>query len=282
MENSTSKQPLLPPADDDQQEPELSIQDYLAYRWSTHSFVSSFVDDGDDIPPIISPRRFFKAFTRECKKLWYLAGPAIFTSICQYSLGAITQTFAGHVGTLDLAAFSIENNVIAVGMGSALENAVRASVRGWTNRDAGRLYAKIVGYPSRDGLPDDVYLHLCVPILEIDRPSGGYIAGGGEIRPVDDSSALRLRFELPDRQVLAGPEQDHGDGLDLHGGAGVARTVQLAADAETRVGNGGRRSGAERVLVVHSGGAGVYIFSGTCGRAWSGFSWRRFRISGVS
>ncbi|KAJ4826737.1 hypothetical protein Tsubulata_048843 [Turnera subulata] len=61
-------------------------------------------------------------------KLWYLAGPAIFTSVCQYSLGAVTQVFAGHVGTLQLAAVSVENSVIAgfsfgamLGMGSALE-----------------------------------------------------------------------------------------------------------------------------------------------------------------
>ncbi|GFP82656.1 protein transparent testa 12 [Phtheirospermum japonicum] len=52
----------------------------------------------------------------------------MFTSLCQYSLGAITQTFAGHIGTLELAAFTVENTVIAGlsfgvmwGMGSALE-----------------------------------------------------------------------------------------------------------------------------------------------------------------
>ncbi|XP_010250482.1 PREDICTED: protein DETOXIFICATION 33-like [Nelumbo nucifera] len=64
----------------------------------------------------------------ESKKLWKIAGPAIFTMICQYSLGAITQAFIGHVGTLELAAFSVANSVVAgfgyglmLGMGSALE-----------------------------------------------------------------------------------------------------------------------------------------------------------------
>lgn len=64
----------------------------------------------------------------ESKKLWKIAGPAIFTSICQYSLGALTQTFAGQVGEVELAAVSVENSVIAglafgvmLGMGSALE-----------------------------------------------------------------------------------------------------------------------------------------------------------------
>jgi MATE family multidrug resistance protein len=56
---------------------------------------------------------FVKKFGNESKTLWKLAGPAIFTAICQYSLGALTQTFAGQVGELELAAVSVENSVIA-------------------------------------------------------------------------------------------------------------------------------------------------------------------------
>ena len=69
--------------------------------------------DEDDIQPIQNARDFFGEFLLESKKLWFLAGPAIFTSVCQYSLGAITQVFAGHVGTMELAAVSVENSVIA-------------------------------------------------------------------------------------------------------------------------------------------------------------------------
>ncbi|KAK4490346.1 hypothetical protein RD792_001022 [Penstemon davidsonii] len=71
---------------------------------------------------------FIKEFGSESKTLWKLSGPAIFTYICQYSLGALTQTFTGQVGELELAAVSVENSVIAglafgvmLGMGSALE-----------------------------------------------------------------------------------------------------------------------------------------------------------------
>ncbi|KAK7250605.1 hypothetical protein RIF29_33137 [Crotalaria pallida] len=87
-----------------------------------------FTANSDDIPPITSARDFTREFMFESKKLWYLAGPAIFTTLCQYSLGAVTQLFSGHVGTLELAAVSVENSVIAgfclgvmLGMGSALE-----------------------------------------------------------------------------------------------------------------------------------------------------------------
>lgn len=55
---------------------------------------------------------FCKEFYVESKRLWYLAGPAIFTSLCQYTLGATTQLFAGQLGTIQLAAVSVENSVI--------------------------------------------------------------------------------------------------------------------------------------------------------------------------
>lgn len=49
----------------------------------------------------------------ESKRLWKIAGPAICTALCQYSLGALTQTFAGLVGEVELAAVAVENSVIA-------------------------------------------------------------------------------------------------------------------------------------------------------------------------
>lgn len=52
-------------------------------------------------------------FGQESKRLWKLAGPAILTTICQNSLGALTQTFAGLVNEVDHAAVSVENSVIA-------------------------------------------------------------------------------------------------------------------------------------------------------------------------
>lgn len=77
---------------------------------------------------ISNPKQLARETWIESKKLWAISGPVIFTAICQYSLGAITQTFAGHLGTVELAAVAIENSVIAglafgtmLGMGSALE-----------------------------------------------------------------------------------------------------------------------------------------------------------------
>ncbi|XP_061346440.1 protein DETOXIFICATION 33 [Gastrolobium bilobum] len=76
----------------------------------------------------VKPLSLVKKFGFESKMLWRIAGPAIFTSLCQYSLGALTLTFSGRIDELDLAAVSVENSVIAglsfgvmLGMGSALE-----------------------------------------------------------------------------------------------------------------------------------------------------------------
>ncbi|KAF9609658.1 hypothetical protein IFM89_017837, partial [Coptis chinensis] len=64
----------------------------------------------------------------EIKLIWFIAGPAILTSLFQYSLATVTQTMVGHIGTLELAAFGMQNLFIAgigfgvmLGMGSALE-----------------------------------------------------------------------------------------------------------------------------------------------------------------
>lgn len=90
-----------------------SIVPLLTSKVNNHSNGSSFKPDSYDIEVINGVKDLIRQFSAESKKLWYLAAPAIFTSICQYSIGAITQIFAGHVGTIQLAAISIENSVIA-------------------------------------------------------------------------------------------------------------------------------------------------------------------------
>ncbi|XP_068646762.1 protein DETOXIFICATION 33-like [Aristolochia californica] len=92
------------------------------------SLLDPLLESSADIDEIKTCRQFFKEAAAENRRLWYLAGPAIITAIAQYSLGAITQVFAGHLTTLELDAVSTENMVIAglafgimLGMGSALE-----------------------------------------------------------------------------------------------------------------------------------------------------------------
>lgn len=85
----------------------------LNHRQQNQTTTVVFNAESNDISPITGAGEFAREFLVESKKLWYLAGPAMFTSIAQYSLGAVTQVFAGHVGTLQLAAVTVENSVIA-------------------------------------------------------------------------------------------------------------------------------------------------------------------------
>eukprot|EP00253_Pinus_taeda_P006322 PITA_06322 len=69
-----------------------------------------------------------RRFWEESKKLWRIAGPAIFTRVALYGTNVVTQAFAGHLGELELAAISIASTVVVgfnfgllLGMASALQ-----------------------------------------------------------------------------------------------------------------------------------------------------------------
>lgn len=64
----------------------------------------------------------------ENKKLWVVAGPAIFSRFSTFGVSIITQAFIGHIGSTELAAYNIIATVllrfaisIQLGMASALE-----------------------------------------------------------------------------------------------------------------------------------------------------------------
>jgi len=48
----------------------------------------------------------------ESKKLGEVVGPAVFMNLVFSSMNLVSQSFAGHLGDLDLAAFSIANTVV--------------------------------------------------------------------------------------------------------------------------------------------------------------------------
>eukprot|EP01018_Ginkgo_biloba_P000339 Gb_27609 [translate_table: standard] len=67
-------------------------------------------------------------FWVESKKLWRVAGPAILNRIASLGLSVISQAFVGHLGDLELAAFSVVISVnvglssgLLAGMGNALQ-----------------------------------------------------------------------------------------------------------------------------------------------------------------
>ncbi|KAL6272372.1 hypothetical protein ACE6H2_023064 [Prunus campanulata] len=80
------------------------------------------VDDKDEDLPLKT------RVWNESKKLWVVAGPAIFTRVSTFGTNIVSQAFIGHIGSTELAAFSLVFTVLVrfangllLGMASALE-----------------------------------------------------------------------------------------------------------------------------------------------------------------
>ncbi|KAL3835607.1 hypothetical protein ACJIZ3_010343 [Penstemon smallii] len=303
MENTTTntKQPLITrEREEDELElennappPQLSSQVYFNLPFSNHSvcsthsnyFTSSFVDIvGGDIPPITGIRQFYKEFTRESRKLWYLAGPAIFTSICQYSLGAITQIFAGQFGTLDLAAFSIENSVISglsfgvmLGMGSALETLCgQAYGAGHIEMLGVYLQRSWVILLGTAVLLNLLYIFASPFLLMIGQTEDiSRVAGKFAIWMIPQLYAYALNF--PIAKFLQA--QSKIMAMAWISAAALVLHVILSWLFMLKLGWG---MGGGLVVLNLSwwfivAAQLIYIFSGTCGKAWSGFSFKAFK-----
>ncbi|XP_027153670.1 protein DETOXIFICATION 29-like [Coffea eugenioides] len=283
MQDNNSREPLLLSSPREADKPDDESQEYLLGR-SNISFASSFVADADDIPPINGVRDFFREFTIESKKLWYLAGPAIFTSICQYSLGAITQTLAGHLGTLELAAVSIENSVIAglsfgimLGMGSALETLCGQAYgagqiemlgvymqRSWVILNTTALILMLLYIFA------EPFLRLIGQTEDISRAAGtlavwmipqlfAYAANFPIAKFLQAQSKIMVMAWI---SVI---------GLVLHS---VFSWLLMLKFGWGLVGAAVVLNLSWWFIVVAQL---LYIFTGTCGRAWSGFSWKAFQ-----
>ncbi|MCL7040387.1 hypothetical protein MKW94_030048 [Papaver nudicaule] len=143
-----------------------------------------------DIDEIKNFGQFCKEAKVENRKLWSLAAPAIFTAVAQYSLGGLTQVFAGRLTTLELDAVSTENMVIAglafgimIGMGSALETLCGQAF------GAGQLHMLGI-YMQRSWV---ILNTMCVCLLPIYIWAEPILKFFGES---DDIAALSAKFAL--------------------------------------------------------------------------------------
>ncbi|CAA7404806.1 unnamed protein product [Spirodela intermedia] len=232
-------------------------------RTGGHSRAAFFTGKEGDRESIRGVRDFFREFAAESKVLWFLAGPAMFTAICQYSLGAVTQIVAGQLGTIELAAVSVENSVIAglsfglmLGMGSALET----------------LCGQAYGAGDLDML--GVYMQRSWMNLIGQTPDISRAAGRFALWMLPQLFAYALNFPLA--KFLQAQSRL------MFRAAVAAGTLLLHALLNwllvLRLGWG--LPGAALVLNLSwwiiVGTQMVYIFGGACGEAWSGFSWKAF------
>ncbi|XLU57013.1 hypothetical protein S245_051661, partial [Arachis hypogaea] len=242
-----------------------------------------FTTKSDDIPPINGIRDFLREFSIEIKKLWYLAGPAIFTSLSQYSLGAITLLLAGHISTIALAAVSVENSVIAgfcfgvmLGMGSALETLCGQAV------GAGKL--DMLGlYMQRSWvILNTTALLLCLLYIFARQ----LLKAIGETTAIAEAAGVFAVWMIP--QLFA-YSMNFPIQKFLQAQSKIMVMAWISAAALVA------HAGLSWVLMLKVGwglvGAAVvlnvtwwfivvdqlaYIFGGSCGEAWSGFSLQAF------
>ncbi|KAB5512463.1 hypothetical protein DKX38_029491 [Salix brachista] len=277
-----SRQPLLSPRGN-QNENDDQLMSFTR-SITSNSFASSFAADPDDIQPINGARDFFREFLRESKKLWFLAAPAIFTSVCQYSLGAITQVFSGHVGTLELAAVSVENSVIAgfsfglmLGMGSALETLCGQAF------GAGQL--DMLGiYMQRSWL----ILNTTAILLSL-----VYIFAGSLLRLIGQTAAISkaagifsiwmipqlfaYAFNFPMAKFLQSQSKIMVMAV-ISVSVLILHTIfSWLLMLKLKWGLVGAAVVLNASWVIIDLSQFVYIISGTCGRAWNGFSLKAFQ-----
>ncbi|XP_063939915.1 protein DETOXIFICATION 30-like [Daucus carota subsp. sativus] len=275
MDNNIVNQPLLSTNDSDQTPPNHSL------RRSDHS--SSFIADAADIPKITGIKEFYVQFVVESRKLWYLAGPAIFTSLCQYSLGAITQTFAGQVGTLDLAAFSVENSVIAgfsfgtlLGMGSALETLCgQAYGAGQISMLGVYMQRSWVILNSTAFLLMFLYI-FAARILRLIGQTEDISREAGKVAVWMIPQLYAYAIYFPISKFL----QSQSKIMVMAYIAGVALVLHTILSWLFMMKLGWGLAAGTAVLDFSwwfiVGAQMIYIFMGYCGEAWSGFSWRAF------
>ncbi|THG00251.1 hypothetical protein TEA_026277 [Camellia sinensis var. sinensis] len=266
MENS--KQPLL-----------------FSKESNTTSLSSSSVNgEKGDIEPISSAKDFFREFCAESKKQLYVAGPAIFISICQYSLNAVTQLFAGHLGTIELAAVSVELSVIGgfpygilFGMGSALET-LCGQAFGVGQLDMLGIYLQrswiILNFMSLLML----FLYIfATPILNLIGQTSeiSAVAGAFSLWMIPQPFALAMNFPLvkflQSQSKLVPMAMIVGVTLVLHTFFSWLLMLKLEMGL---VGAAIVLNLSWWFLVVAQL---LYIVSGACGQAWTGFSWKAFQ-----
>ncbi|XP_020090672.1 protein DETOXIFICATION 33-like isoform X3 [Ananas comosus] len=188
---------------------------------------------------------------RELKLVWRIAGPAILTSLFEYSLGSVTQTLVGHIGTLELAAVGLQNLVISgigfgimLGMGSALETLSGQAYGAGKPHMLGIYLQRSWIILLLTGLVLSTVCIFATPILKL-------------LGQTDEIAELAGRFSIwmiPELFAFA-----------------VDFPIEKFLQAQSKVGVMAGISAT--VLAVHLPLSWVFIIKLNMGDAWTGFSW---------
>ncbi|KAI8528184.1 hypothetical protein RHMOL_Rhmol12G0131000 [Rhododendron molle] len=241
---------------------------------------------------------FCREFYEESKKLWYLAAPAILTSGCQYSLGAITQVFAGQLGTTELATFSVENSIIAgFGMGIMLSWATTWLLLQYLQLGMGSALETLCGIAFGAGKIEMLGIYMqrswvilnstalivmfvyvfATPFLEIMGQTEAISKEAGTFALWMIPQLFAYAMNYPLTKFLQAQSQFMVMAV-ISAAALVLHTIfswLLMLKLEWgMVGAAVVLNSSWWFIVVAEL---VYIFRGACGQAWTGFSWMAFQ-----
>ncbi|CAI9093004.1 OLC1v1028399C1 [Oldenlandia corymbosa var. corymbosa] len=244
---------------------------------------SLIIGDEGEIGIILGIRDLYFEFFNEWKKLMYLAGPSIFTLLCQYAIGALTLAFAGHLGTTTLAAISVENSVVAgfgygllMGMGSALET-LCGQAYGANQHNMLGIYMQRAWIVLNTVAIGMVFVFIfSTPILNFLGQDSNISREVGKFALWMIPQQFAYAMMIPLTKFL----QAQSKVLEM----ALISVVALCLNAmlgwilmvKMRMG----LAAAALMLNVSwwfiTGAQFLYVMVGSCGRAWSGFSWKAF------
>ncbi|XP_028113831.1 protein DETOXIFICATION 30-like isoform X1 [Camellia sinensis] len=240
-------------------------------------------DEEGDIKPIGNIKDFIREFSAESKKQLYLAGPATFIALCNCTLLTITEVFAGHIGTTELAAMSVQISVISgftsgilLGMGSALETLCgQAFGAGQLNMLGIYVQRSWIILITTTLILMFLYI-FATPILifigqtpEISKAVGAFTVWMipqpfGQAINCPLTKFMQMQSKMMEMAVIIGAT------TVFH--ASFCWLLMLKLEMGL--------IGAAIVVNCSSWFLTIaqlmYVFSGSCGRAWSGFSWKVF------
>ncbi|CAL4926287.1 unnamed protein product [Urochloa decumbens] len=221
---------------------------------------------------------------QESKLLWHIAFPAILTAVFQFSIGFVTVGFVGHIGSVELAAVTVVENVIEgfaygvlLGMGSALETLCGQAV-GAGQVDMLGVYIQrswlICGATAVVLTP--AYL-FTGPILRALRQPADIAAVAGTYCRWVTPQLFAYAANFPLQKFFQ--SQSRVWVVTLISGAGLALHVALNYVFVTRLGHGLLAAAAVGnvtwwlIIAAQMG----YLVSGRFPEAWRGFSMLAFK-----
>ncbi|KAK1291269.1 Protein TRANSPARENT TESTA 12 [Acorus calamus] len=152
----------------------------------------------------------------ESKKLWVVAGPAIFTRITMFGLFVISQAFIGHIGNTEMAALSLVFHILGrfsigvlMGMSSGLETLCGQAF-------GAKQYHMLGIYLQSSWLVELGVSVLIIPLfhlqrtnIPIPRPNQRHISNGQHNLNLVHPHISLLRFLLHPPNVPPNAEQEH-------------------------------------------------------------------------